>query len=668
MSGTDSLSKGVFSFKKASPSSRKSPKKKLKHSPVPVPNSPFLYHDIKSITGNILSRLQKSSFDSVISEVISFLGQPISKNTVISTGVIVTGVNLPDHGDFFSFLHQEIRLKTTNHVAHVKSSSITTLKALVASIVKQLMNQNNSKEENNSEELKRRDLLFPVFQSWYANQYSSDESRPPCVIILEDFESFGESLLQELLYNVREYCEKLPFILLMGVATSVDSVHRALPTNLTSNLSIRKFSSQSSTQTFAEVVDKVIISNEKVPFKLGDKVFKLLFDIFLFHDFSINNFLSGYRFCLLEHLTSNIGKLLMRSVSQLSHNELEVYRRVRSFRKYVEDDISSRAKLLIDDDEFRACLKKCLKQLEVSTNGFNKAVEIMHAIVMNLQRNPIGKYLHTAYLSALSEEFCETSEYKEVFQLLGFLEQTDLQKIINKIVEVAKDDDNLERSLRTHLTSLKNLKNNETPEEIIFKSSSPEKIDKPIEFKTRLSRTQWQENLKENMMKERKKIASVYEGIRSDVLSCLHHYFIENLKPPTTLPFHEVKFFNNSASVKRHLIGDHRLSIQAALSYPGDYLENEDLMKVEKFEIPPILPDISIAFKLYSECGKLINLYDWLQCWLSVIKGENEKDEGNDNVLQARFSQAVAELQFLGFIKSSRRKTDHVSRLTWGAY
>ncbi|CAB4058891.1 ORC3 [Lepeophtheirus salmonis] len=246
MSGTDSLSKGVFSFKKASPSSRKSPKK---------------------------NRLQKSSFDSVISEVISFLGQPISKSTVISTGVIVTGVNLPDHGDFFSFLHQEIRLKTTNHVAHVKSSSITTLKALVASIVKQLMNQNNSKEENNSEELKRRDLLFPVFQSWYANQYSSDESRPPCVIILEDFESFGESLLQELLYNVREYCEKLPFILLMGVATSVDS-----------------FSSQSSTQTFAEVVDKVIISNEKVPFKLGDKVFKLLFDIFLFHDFSINNF------------------------------------------------------------------------------------------------------------------------------------------------------------------------------------------------------------------------------------------------------------------------------------------------------------------------------------------------------------------------------------------
>jgi origin recognition complex subunit 3 len=34
--------------------------------------------------------------------------------------------------------------------------------------------------------------------------------------------------------------------------------------------------------------------------------------------------------------------------------------------------------------------------------------------------------------------------------------------------------------------------------------------------------------------------------------------------------------------------------------------------------------------------------------------------------VQARFVQAVAELQLLGFVRSTRRKTDHVVRLTWG--
>ena len=37
------------------------------------------------------------------------------------------------------------------------------------------------------------------------------------------------------------------------------------------------------------------------------------------------------------------------------------------------------------------------------------------------------------------------------------------------------------------------------------------------------------------------------------------------------------------------------------------------------------------------------------------------------NSSSARFIQAVSELQFLGFIKPTLRKTDHVQRLTWGA-
>lgn len=32
----------------------------------------------------------------------------------------------------------------------------------------------------------------------------------------------------------------------------------------------------------------------------------------------------------------------------------------------------------------------------------------------------------------------------------------------------------------------------------------------------------------------------------------------------------------------------------------------------------------------------------------------------------ARFIRAVSELEFLGFIKSTKQKTDHVARLTWG--
>jgi len=48
-------------------------------------------------------------------------------------------------------------------------------------------------------------------------------------------------------------------------------------------------------------------------------------------------------------------------------------------------------------------------------------------------------------------------------------------------------------------------------------------------------------------------------------------------------------------------------------------------------------------------------------------KGSPKKKQKTNEQLHARFIQAVSELQFLGFIKSTRQKTDHVQRLTWGA-
>lgn len=38
------------------------------------------------------------------------------------------------------------------------------------------------------------------------------------------------------------------------------------------------------------------------------------------------------------------------------------------------------------------------------------------------------------------------------------------------------------------------------------------------------------------------------------------------------------------------------------------------------------LPDVCIAYKLHRECGKHINLYDWLQAFAAVVSPE-EDDE-----------------------------------------
>ena len=76
---------------------------------------------------------------------------------------------------------------------------------------------------------------------------------------------------------------------------------------------------------------------------------------------------------------------------------------------------------------------------------------------------------------------------------------------------------------------------------------------------------------------------------------------------------------------------------------------------------------------MQGECGRLVNLYDWMQSWISIVVRDDEEDyeavgdEGGEAQLrhQARFTQAVSSLQFLGFVRPSKRKTDHMQRLTW---
>ena len=104
------------------------------------------------------------------------------------------------------------------------SAAASSQRAMVQAVVGQLMISSNDDEDDDP--VKKANLVFPVLESWYDNQYpkgqrrrpsgspvkkrarksGSDEDegnvRPPLVIILEDFEGFPAGLLQDFVLNV----------------------------------------------------------------------------------------------------------------------------------------------------------------------------------------------------------------------------------------------------------------------------------------------------------------------------------------------------------------------------------------------------------------------------------------------------------------------------------
>ncbi len=56
-----------------------------------------------------------------------------------------------------------------------------------------------------------------------------------------------------------------------------------------------------------------------------------------------------------------------------------------------------------------------------------------------------------------------------------------------------------------------------------------------------------------------------------------------------------------------------RASLQTALSTPHYYLPSAGHVTTEASALDRNMPDVCVAYQLHLECGRLINLYDWLQ-------------------------------------------------------
>jgi len=138
-----------------------------------------------------------------------------------------------------------------------------------------------------------------------------------------------------------------------------------------------------------------------------------------------------------------------------------------------------------------------------------------------------------------------------------------------------------------------------------------------------------------------------------------------------------------------------RAHIISALLHPESYAV-QSASDDGDVEVPAVweLPDTSILFRGYLEAGKMINVFDWYQSFATVLEtrrqlglgtdqkqapadaapgrpsGDQDEDTNGEEIederwgmeVQARFIRGVHELDFMGFLKHTGRKADHVAR------
>nr|CAD7589189.1 unnamed protein product [Timema genevievae] len=452
---------------------------------------------------------------------------------------------------------------------------------------------------------------------------SDKRNKPYLIVVLPDFESFSSSVIQDLILIASGYIMNLPLVFVFGVATTVTAVHRSLPYHVSSKVSIQVFHSQSSTDLLNIVVDKVLLSSD-CPFHLGDKTFQLLIDVFLFYDFSVHGFIQGFKFCMLEHFS--LGSYttlcctlahLKENIASLNEDDLESLRSLASFRKYVESRPKNEKVPLLTDDKFlTATLVKLMKQFHQYLFNFHVMLRCLKSFTATLPKAPLGK---------------QTKEFKNCSQLLSFQSRDELLSRLEQVVSVLSHETNVNLATQVDTTELEEVAERVMLfavdlQQVGLEPRSPIKSPKKASLDTGISRLQFKEKLLE--MTHTEQPLSAFENLRKNVLQYLmEEVFPKFLGPPSKLPLHEVMFFDEPSSVKRHVAPSLRSAIHMALNDPHYYLQCECCELSDSSTILPSLPDICVVYKLHLECGRLINLYDWLQAFLTVVSPSETGEE-----------------------------------------
>ncbi|KAL1794760.1 hypothetical protein ACET3X_006576 [Alternaria dauci] len=597
----------------------------------------------------------------IVNFVSASSASPDELKFAIPTALIVAGPSIASHGPFFERLGRGIRNEDCAYVV-LTSGECPNLKTFLKTLIKKV----TSRVEDDDED----DIGRPVTSSkhgpkllnydlGHVQEWHRQNRAPSIVVALQDSEAFDVGLLVDIVDLLHSWLDRLPFVLLFGIATSAESFEERLAGNSLRYLDGQKFDVTQSD----EIVEKLFrasIASTDARLHVGANLCSRMLDRQKDHVQNTQDFCDGLKYAYMSHFYASVPSVFLKNditFKNVSADAFEAARTLPSFRRWVESMLENGqaqdVRRILEENEFLfAQITEHLQSGQQAMTTLSHAAKVLANIRESLQMSPSVR-LSSIWTRAAASELAGSPLIRETMLSIKKIPSDKLVLLLSSL-----------RDLEGNFFSLDIASAQEKLESLLQNADAPLRTQHDVRNDSVRTTVVAQKVL----LSKHKAALSEQDKAYSELVTQFHDqleaYFTSSFVDPKTLFLSEIFVFDLKSPHTEVFQPKPRFAIERALASPHDYLGCDCCSGVDgnPAALSATQPATAIVYQMYLESGTLINVTD-LWSAFNAIAGDGSEE--NEPKTMALFQRALAELRHLGLVKPSRKKTDHISKIMW---
>ncbi|KAI4726387.1 hypothetical protein E4T49_05869 [Aureobasidium sp. EXF-10728] len=623
---------------------------------------------------NLLLEINESTINHITTFVDTTDPQPTPGK--VSSAIILTGPSIASHALLFSQLSSSISQADGSSFVPLTSALAPNLKTLLKNLISHGTSSDAQSDDEDEVDAakptrKRTRLLNYDLQLLY--DYVQEKGLSRVVVAFQDCEAFDGALLSDAIELLTRWQDRIPFVFFFGVATSIENFSVKLSKKATRCIQGQRFDVVKAESALEQITDALYSSSEtnKPSLWMGPGICSATLRRQREHIQSLDAFVDSVQYAYLSHFYANALSIFLDetiTLADVSTEHMEALRNLPSFQQQViqgpiilhietllEDGDASIPKRLLDSDEYLVDYVK--QQIMVGHQALENIMSTVNTITALQKRIPAlpQQLKSTLLVDALAGQLRNSNIERNMLLYLKKSNSETLMLTLQHVLPTTSGD--------LHKICAKLLKELE-------KLQAQQKDGAALRSEQDLHNATLRTTVvaKKVELSKQKSTLTKGDAAYSDMLQrfveALETHFDAVLVDPKDLVFNEIFVYDLKSPHRDVFTPKPRAAIERALASPHDYLDCEccapDVATGEENTLASTQPSTAILYQLYLEGGALMNVADLRTAFVTILG-----DEQDEVLTNALFQRSLAELRYLGLVRGTRKKADHVMKISW---